>query len=246
MAARHSGREVCIIPPTKERAFLGRLPLSVLPQPDAAWREMQRRLRLLGLRTLGDVAALGRVAMQAQFGLPGLEAWRLAVGEAGPLQHLAPKQEIGAKCQFEASLISGRDLEMALAGLAEELADRLRREGRACTALDVIWQVEGMSEERRHVRLKEPVAAKAIIQGAALRCLEGAIAGPVMELGLRAQAVAPQVGKQMSLLERGQAKAKLERVAAELKQRLGQDALLRVKFLGPSHLEERGYAFAGG
>lgn len=243
MAARHGPEAVTVVPAGEEAGFMARLPLAVLAAPDAAWREMLRRLRLLGLTTLGDVARLGQVAMQSQFGAAGLAAWRLASGRPQPLRPLPITHEVEVRRQFEAPLTTWPDMLTALAELAGGLAADLRREGWACVSLQVVWQVEGKAEEAREVALKEPTAATAAILAMARRCLEGAVTGPVAEVRLQARAPAPESGKQISLFEGRQRSTRLERVAAELQQRLGKAAICRVQPLAPGHLEERTYTF---
>jgi DNA polymerase-4/protein ImuB len=65
------------VPAADTQAFLA--PLSVrhllVLEPDVV-----QRLELLGLRTIGDLAALPFKAVQAEFGPPGAQAWRLAHG----------------------------------------------------------------------------------------------------------------------------------------------------------------------
>src|ERR1051325_6404868 len=66
-----------IVRPGEEGRFLAAQPLAVLPlDPDT-----HRRLRLLGLRTIGDLAALPEEAVVSQFGRAGRRLWRLAAGE---------------------------------------------------------------------------------------------------------------------------------------------------------------------
>lgn len=60
-----------------DAAFLAPLPLDELPLSD----EAQRRLRLLGMHTMGQLAALPRVAVAEQFGPESLTAWRWARGQ---------------------------------------------------------------------------------------------------------------------------------------------------------------------
>src|SRR3989442_1531376 len=57
--------------------FLAAQPVGMLPVSE----EMRRRLRLLGIETLGALAALPRSALAAQFGPQGALAWELARGE---------------------------------------------------------------------------------------------------------------------------------------------------------------------
>src|SRR3989442_4393965 len=65
-----------IVHPGKEAEFLAAQPVAVLPlDPDA-----HRRLRQLGLRTLGQLAALPEEAIVSQFGRAGRRWWRLAAG----------------------------------------------------------------------------------------------------------------------------------------------------------------------
>jgi DNA polymerase IV len=65
-----------VVPPGQEQAFLAPQPITALPI-DA---EVIRRLHLLGLRTLGAVAAIPRDAMAAQFGAAGFHIHCLAQG----------------------------------------------------------------------------------------------------------------------------------------------------------------------
>ncbi len=225
MAALHGGRPVSLVAPGKEAAFLAPLPLEVLPAPDSDWREMLRRLRLLGLSSLGDVARLGRVAMQAQFGLPGLQAWRLAANDpqgagvfpgAGVYRCTLVLPEVEAGRQYEPALVSQGDLETALRELTEEVARGLRREGWSSARLQVRWQVEARPESTREMSLKEPSALAADLLSVARRCLPEAMEGPVVELGVRAEALAPQAGKQLTLFQKRKAGQRLAQVGAEL------------------------------
>ncbi|NLE75498.1 MAG: hypothetical protein GX605_01940 [Chloroflexi bacterium] len=253
MAAMHGGRPATLVAPGKEAAFLAPLSLEVLPAPDSDWREMLRRLRLLGLDTLGDVARLGRVAVQAQFGLPGLQAWRLAANDpqgaavfpgAGVYRCTLVLPEVEAGRQYEPALVSQGDLETALRALTEEVARGLRRDGWSSARLRVSWRVEARAEEAREMSLKEPSALAADLLGAARRCLPEAMEGPVVELGVRAEALAPQAGKQLTLFQKRKAGQRLAQVGAELQKRLGRAVLYQVQTLGPSHLEERTFALA--
>src|SRR5439155_3058244 len=65
-----------IVRPGEEGKFLASQPLAVLPlDPDT-----HRRLRQLGLKTLGALAALPEDAAVSQFGRAGRRLWRLAAG----------------------------------------------------------------------------------------------------------------------------------------------------------------------
>jgi DNA polymerase-4/protein ImuB len=67
-----------VIPATETRAFLAPLSVRHLLMLDA---EVQHRLELLGLHTIGELAALPFNAVQAELGPPGAHAWRVAHGK---------------------------------------------------------------------------------------------------------------------------------------------------------------------
>lgn len=77
VAARTAGpSNLRVVLYSEARGFLGPLPVSHLPLSP----EMLRRLDLLGLRTVADMAALPFAAVQAEFGPLGAAAWLLANG----------------------------------------------------------------------------------------------------------------------------------------------------------------------
>src|SRR2546422_8781356 len=76
-ASRAKPGGAVIIRPGEEGKFLSAQPLAVLSlDPDT-----HRRLRQLGLTTLGRLAALPQEAVVSQFGAAGRRMWRLAAGE---------------------------------------------------------------------------------------------------------------------------------------------------------------------
>src|SRR5213596_738773 len=77
-ATRARPGEAVIVRPGEEAPFLSAQPLAVLPlDPDT-----HRRLRQLGLKTLGRLAALPEEAVVSQFGGAGRRLWQLAAGVA--------------------------------------------------------------------------------------------------------------------------------------------------------------------
>src|SRR5205814_6606463 len=90
--------EAIIVPLSAEKAFLASQPISVLPLDSAT----HRRLRQLGIRTLGALAALPEEAVTAQFGAMGRRLWRLAAGYiAEPVEgRIAPEPIVAALTFF--------------------------------------------------------------------------------------------------------------------------------------------------
>src|SRR5204863_3866158 len=75
-ASRAKPSEAMVVPAGAEQEFLASQPIAVLPLDPAT----HRRLRQLGIRTLGALAALPEAAVTAQFGAAGTQLWRLAAG----------------------------------------------------------------------------------------------------------------------------------------------------------------------
>jgi protein ImuB len=170
LAARAGARgaRVVVVPPGETRSWLAPLPVASIGQPDLA-----DLLTRLGIRTLGDLAALPAPAILGRFGADGAIVHRLASGEdptvlaAEPLApdlavtaELDPPAERVDTAAFVAKALAGRLHEkLAAHGLAcsrvvveaetehgEHLTRRWRHEGMldaAATSERVRWQLDG-------------------------------------------------------------------------------------------------------
>src|SRR6267143_6834053 len=96
-ASRTKPGEAIVVPLGEEQKFLAAQPVSVLPlDPDT-----HRRLRQLGIRSLGALAALPEAAVTAQFGALGKRLWRLAAGRiAEPVEGCVAPEPIVAALTF--------------------------------------------------------------------------------------------------------------------------------------------------
>jgi DNA polymerase-4 len=241
VAAKHR-RGFVVLPDGEEVEVLDSMPADVLPSATPEWREMKRRLNLLGVRTLGAVRRLGKTAMQAQFGRVGLQAWRMSAGKSEPLTPAPLPPGISAGGAFQPPLGRWQDIEMAAGELAADLSIQLGEGGRACAALEVAWRAENFPGQAREVVLKRPSWSRDAILTAALPGLEDELPGPLEQLQLKAKTVMPEVAEQLSLFAGRNAAVKLDDVAADLQRRFGKAVLLQTKYLGPNLLEEDAFA----
>lgn len=152
MAARrtHPGH-VRALDADEEHPFLDPLPVSLLPLDC----ETVRRLGFLGLRTLGQYAALPPAAVAQQFGRAGQEALRLARGEDGrPVISRRNAPILTAQCSFEPPVV---DRERALAALdrrVRPLLDGLAGRLQACGLIRLTAQFDrGRAGERTRALL---------------------------------------------------------------------------------------------
>jgi protein ImuB len=129
LAARHQA----IVPPGGSRAFLAPLPVAALDRPDLA-----DLLVRLGLRTLGDLAALPRADLATRFGPEGARASRLASGlDEQPRGARRPPPDLRVAAELDPPADRVDMAAFAAKALADELVARLDRLGLTCTRLRI-------------------------------------------------------------------------------------------------------------
>jgi protein ImuB len=140
-----------IVAPGATPAFLAGLPLATLERPD-----LVGVLVRLGLRTLGDLAALPAPDVLARFGAEGQRAWQLASGRDDRPADLAdPPVDLTVSAELDPPAETVAPAAFLARGLAEELHQRLWARGSACTRvvigaetehgerLERVWRAEG-------------------------------------------------------------------------------------------------------
>ena len=149
-----------IVTPENTRAFVGKLPVDVLPVSPL----MRQRLRLFGLEQLGQVAALTLSAMQAQFGPEGVRAWELARGKDDST--ITPQRDeltISEEIDLPAPASLSEPLIAGTRALLQRALNRRELKGQSVRRLD--WRAgleSGESVHRRFV-FREPTADPARI-----------------------------------------------------------------------------------
>jgi protein ImuB len=148
LAAR-SGR---IVAAGRTREFLSDVPVVALERP-----ELTDLLRRLGIKTLGDFAALPASDVLTRFGFDGALAHRLAGGyDHRPLAVRKPPPDLDVSETYEEPLDRVDVAAFAGRALAERLHDKLAAHGLACTRLGIeavtadgqelhrVWRHDGM------------------------------------------------------------------------------------------------------
>jgi protein ImuB len=134
-AARDTGGDgaVHVVPPGQTAAFLARLPVSLLDHPDLAGL-----LRRLGLRTLGDFAALPIDDVASRFGGAGEAAHRLAGSrDTHPVTARPPDADLSVARQFDPPEPLAEPVVFAAKALAERMHLGLAGHGLACVRVRV-------------------------------------------------------------------------------------------------------------
>jgi protein ImuB len=157
-AALSAGEPPVVVPPGGSARFLSSLPLDALDRPD-----LVDVLRRLGLRTLGDLAALPATDMLARFGNEGALAHRLASGldeRAPDTRQPPPEYAVEAELDPPAERVDTA----AFVGrtLAGELHDRLAARGHACARLLIVAETEHGERFERLWRLDQSMAGATV------------------------------------------------------------------------------------
>ena len=224
------------------RAFLAPLPTEWLPLGAAE----QGWLRLLGLETLGDLAALPRHAVEAQFGPGGGLAWLAARGEdPSPLRPRPFRERVREVAQAQPPLVSREAVERTV----EQLLGRALRQPQVRRRFVRVLRIQATTEDdqawQRTRVLKEPTGDRARLWTAIRPSLEVAeLPGPIAELTLELGGLTTESGRQVGLFrEYARRREQLDEMVRHLKVRYGQSPLLRVVAVEPwSRIPERRHA----
>lgn len=171
--AAMTGGGCSIVPPGGGAAFLAPLPVSLLPlAPGDA-----ERFEMLGLRLLGQIAALPTAPLAARFGERAREYSLLARGEnRAPLQPRRAQTVYEERFAFESPIDRLEPLFFALRGCVAGVAGRLAGAAQVCDGVDVILILDAASSAASvadiHVGLAEPTASATVMFDLARVALE--------------------------------------------------------------------------
>src|SRR4051812_26368437 len=126
-------RGAVIVPTGAVQEFLAPLPVGLL-RSRAGLETLPELLERLGIRTLGQLAALPTGAVAERFGHPGLLARDLAEGNDTPLEPRKPPEPVIERLELPEAA-SGLQLERALELLVTRVLSRPERRGRTLRAM---------------------------------------------------------------------------------------------------------------
>lgn len=223
------------VEPEGEAGFLAGRPLAFLALPP----ETARRLHLLGVHTLGQLAALPLPALQSQFGPDIVPFYRLARGEEPALSRRARPlpESLQEKLTFESELSNHLLLQQALQQVAAALAMRLEAEGLATGLLTLLWELaqKGERAQSHRLPLRQPTAAAGRLAAALQDLLASQPpAVPVAALTVTASELAAPRGRQPGLFEPPPAPG-LERLLPQMIARYRGACFYRPALDDPAH-----------
>jgi DNA polymerase-4 len=165
-----------VIEPGEDAPFLASQTIAFLPLEG----ETLRRLQLLGIRTLGDLARIPRAAFVAQFGAEAEGLHRLASGQPAERPIRPPRdgrRHEQASHTFEPAVADSQVLASVVRRLAGQVVARLETGGLEAREVYLVWEWEDGRHDQSTLTLRRPTAEGRHLTEAWLDLLGGVIGG---------------------------------------------------------------------
>ena len=240
--------EARVVPASATAAFLASLSVQQLDR--VLDPEVLQRLELLGLRTIGDLAALPLGAVQAEFGPAGARAWRLAHGQdTEPVVPRPITTSVQSALRFDDPLGS---IDAVMAAIDQLLAhtfalDNAALQGRSVRQVRLrALLTDGTSWERLFT-FKEALSGRDAARRALKSKLDlpnGLPPAPIEELALELLGLGGEAARQPGLfVARARQLREIAEAARQLRARYGRVPLYHAVEVEPwSRIPERRWA----
>ncbi|MCC6806872.1 MAG: DNA polymerase IV [Deltaproteobacteria bacterium] len=216
-------------------AFLSPLPVSRL------WGvgpKTEERMRTLGLKTIGDVAARGAKWLDEYLGSGGVHLWELSQGiDARAVESDRAAKSIGAEDTFEHDIAIGEALHPYIHQQALRVGVRLRKHGLKTRVVQLKLKLADFQLLTRRKTLDAPTDDGQALYQEALALLERAPSGKRVRLtGVSAQDIG-ETGGQVELFAtaktlQSERRGKLNKALDKIAEKFGSDAIATADLLG--------------
>jgi DNA polymerase IV len=213
----------------KEKEFLAPLPIGRLwgvgPKTEAA-------LKMIGLTSIGQIAALTHSEMTVKMGKSGARLWQLAQGiDDRPVESTEGCKSIGHEFTFDKDTCDLAQLERTLLELSEKVAQRLRNQSVHARTIAIKFRESDFSTYTRRITVGYPVDTSEKIFPEALKLLKSVFreGSFVRLIGVSASNLELSAGQtQMSFLDQAPQKdRKLAAAMDDITRRFGGQAITR-------------------
>jgi protein ImuB len=218
-----------IVPSDRAASFLAPLPVALLrSRPEL--QALPQVLEQLGIRTLGEFAALPDAAVAERFGHFGMLALELARGRDTPLQPRRPPEPVVERLDLPEAA-SGPQLERALELLVARILARPERRGRSLRSIVLsVRFTEGGTWRARAALRRASADSERIALALHPRLLE--LPAPAESLGVEVEAFGPPAHDQPRLLagedEDPARRARVSEAVRQARRAAGEEAAMRV------------------
>jgi DNA polymerase-4 len=215
-----------VVLPGTEPAFLAPLPLRVLPGLGPA---TERRLDGLGLRTVGDIAAIPVEVLTARVGSSGVALKALAIGDdPRPVTIPGLPKSISREVTFERDVLDPQSLRRTVRGLAQDVTQSVRRQRLWARTVRLKVRFAGFETHTFQATLPTPSDLDDDFLATADELLGQALAErrPVRLIGIAAANLLEATQDSLFDDDRSRSRA-LDGALDQLRQRFGPSAVLR-------------------
>lgn len=218
----------------EEANFLAGFSVSVLP----LGKELERRLYLLGMKTLGELASLPVGSVTAQFGKHGRFLHQLAQGIDVRYVIAQPKKpSYHLTKQFDGAVQNRLIIESLLQQMGCEIESYLAQSGYTTQFLELWLHDDNLAVHKHSQVLREPIQNGKVIGRALLRLYQRSQLESVVSIEVLAKELTPVVYQQLELfgapaVENNHLSDLLENLTA----RFGCESLYCVERDKPEHL----------
>ena len=223
-----------VVLPGEAQAFLDPMPVGRL------WgvgKKTVQELHQVGLYTISQLRAQTVEGLAAHFGGDfARHLHELAHGrDDRELETGVREKSISHECTFETDLSDPETLRAALLELSERVARRARKEGLAGRTVTFVWRNPDFSRQSHARSLAEPTHDSTVLYGTAaelFRETAGKGGRRFRLIGVRLSNFS-QDAQQLSLFQKPQAPARIDKAMDAVRDRFGEDAIRRARLSGP-------------
>ena len=221
-----------VVPPGQEAAFLAPLAIETLWGVGEA---TGRRLRGLGIRTIGELAERTEAELLRLFGEGGRQLHRAARGlDDAPVHTERERRSISQEHTFGQNVTDRQTLQRRLLSMADHLAAGLRRDALVAQTVRLKLRYEDFETLTRQVTLDQPTDQADLLHDRALALLDAHWnqQRSVRLIGLGASGLLSESGYQLDLFDHSdQRNARLSHTLDEIRARFGHQAITRASLL---------------
>ena len=200
-----------------------------------------RKLRRIGILTIGDLAGLSPGFLRSLLGKWGEVLHMFANGEdVSPVAHQGEEalaKSVGNSTTTPRDLATEEDVRTVVYVLAESVAARMREQGLLCSTVQIYVRDNELGAFERQGRLHRPTRLASELADAAMGLFRGNYdwTRPIRSLGVRGcDLCTADLGIQLSFLEDEDRRLKLERLeyaVDDIRRRFGHDSVQRAMLL---------------
>ncbi|MEA5003770.1 MAG: DNA polymerase IV [Christensenella sp.] len=206
-------------------------------------RSTEKKLERCSIRTIGDIARSDKQYLKKLLGKWGLMLWSYANGyDAAPVAQAGGRQQIksiGNSTTTPRDLVSMDDVKQVLLTLSENVAKRLKKYRVMGTCVQISVRSNTLERMTRQQGLAHPTDLSNDLAEAACTLFQNnySLEVPVRSIGVRATGLIDMRERQLDLFI-DEKKIRAECAVEKIRERFGNDSLLRASVLREKDLAE--------